>query len=322
MKVGILGAGAYGTALATIAYENGCEVTIWTRDEKEKNDLELTRVNIKLPSITIPGGIAFTDNIYNVINNKDLIIFAVPVGAISSVCKLITNIEKSVICIASKGIEQNSCLFAYDIIAKHFNNDDIAVISGPSFAIDVANREPVGLSLATQSSKAESIIKSVLCNSHFKLRTTPDIIGTEICGAIKNIIAIASGMLDGLGMSESTKATFITESLHDIKQLIKLLGGQGETVLSFAGFGDLLLTATCEKSRNFSFGQLIGSGASEVEVNNYINNNTIEGLYTLKAIYKLLNDNNLNMPIITLIYNIIYKNENCSNLLKFLIEKS
>ena len=180
---------------------------------------------------------------------------------------------------------------------------------------------PIGLTLATTNKEAEKLIKETLQNNHLKLRTTTDIYGTEICGSIKNVIAIASGMLDGLGANESTKAMFITESLHDIKELIKNLGGDGKTILSFAGFGDLLLTCTSTKSRNFSFGKILATGTKD-EVEEYKKTHTIEGLYTLQSIYTLLNNKKVDMPIIDLIYSIIFDDVKTKELLTFLIEKN
>ena len=158
-------------------------------------------------------------------------------------------------------------------------------------------------------------------NYYVKLRPTDDIVGTELCGAIKNVIAIASGMITGMGYPDSTSAMLITESLHDIKNLINALGGNKMTILSFAGFEDLLLTCTSIKSRNYTLGKLIGEGKSAKDIEDYINNNTIEGLYTLKSIRKLLNNKNIEMPIIDLIYDIIINKKEPSNLAKFLIEK-
>ena len=156
-------------------------------------------------------------------------------------------------------------------------------------------------------------------NTNIKLRETRDVIGIEICGSIKNVIAIASGILNGLGYPESTEAMFITESLHDIKNLIKALGGSKKTILSYAGFGDLLLTCTSYKSRNFTFGHIIGKREDKED---YIKNNTIEGLYTLKSIYKLIKNKNVDMPIIDLIYDIVFKDKDPKYLSNFLLEKN
>jgi len=322
MKISVLGSGAYGTALATVLEENNNNVIMWTRFEEEKNKLLETRVCNKLPSITIPKTIKITNDLTEACENCDMILITVPASAVDEVSKNIKElVGTATICIASKGIEQNSCTFMYDVVRRYIDTDDIAIISGPSFAIDVANKVPVGLTLATTNEKAKKIVMDAFSNEHFKLRYTDDIIGTEICGSIKNVIAIASGILNGLNMPESTSALLITESLHDIKELIKEIGGDGNTVLSFAGFGDLLLTATSEKSRNYSFGKLIGAGTSKEEIDKYIKKTTIEGLYTLDSINKLIKEKNINVPIINLVYDILYKNEKPEKLLNFLIQK-
>ncbi len=223
--------------------------------------------------------------------------------------------------LASKGIERESCLFVADIFKRRVKTKKYAVISGPSFAVDIVTNCPIGLSLASEDKDTRNIIKKTLSSDSIKLRETFDIIGVEVCGSIKNVIAIAAGILDGLGYPESTQAMFITESLHDIKELIIKLGGDKKTILSYAGFGDLLLTATSKKSRNFSFGRLLGEQKSNDEIQNYVNNTTIEGLYTIKSIYKLLKNKKVNIPIIDLIHDIIQGKKSVLDLPKFLINK-
>lgn len=323
MKVCILGTGAYGIALGLILNENNHEVKMWTKFEEEANYLNQKRVSPNLKNIVIDKEINITTNLEDCIKDTELIIIAVPAGVVDSVAQELKNYIKpnQHICIASKGIEQNTCLFVSDIVNKYINSDKVGVISGPTFAIDVAHKVPIGLSLASTNNETINIIKQALENDHVKLRETDDILGIEICGSIKNVIAIAAGMLDGMGLSISTQAMLITESLNDIKELIDALGGHKNTILSYAGFGDILLTCTSTKSRNFSFGKLIGAKASQREINNYIETTTIEGLYTLKSIYKLINHKKVEMPIIDLIYDIIYNNTPVDKLLSFLIEK-
>lgn len=324
MKIAMLGCGAYGLALTSILYDNKCDITLWTAFNDEKEMLEKERCNKnRLPDFYIPNNIKITTSLENAIKDKELIIISVPASAIDDVSLKLKDIinKNQHICIASKGIEQDTCLFVCDVVNKYIKTNKISVISGPSFAVDIIKKVPIGLTLATKNSKTEKIVKDALANKYIKLRTTDDIIGTEICGSIKNVIAIASGMIEGLSLPESSKAMFITESLHDIKKLINALGGNKKTILSFSGFGDLLLTCTSEKSRNFTLGYMIGSNKSKEEINNYINNTTIEGLYTLKSIYKLLNNKKVDMPIIDLIYDIIYNDKEPTSLIKFLIEK-
>ena len=323
MKVSILGTGAYGIALSKILNENKHEVRMWTRFKEEADYLNMTHMSDKLKGTYIDDNIKISYNIEETIKDCDLIVIAVPAGAVDDVAQLLKDIvtDKQHFCIASKGIEQDTCLFVNDVFTKYIDTDRVGVISGPTFAVDIAKKVPVGYSLASTNEDTIRIIKEALQNKHVKLRETNDILGVEICGSIKNVMAIASGMIDGMGLPISTQAFLITESLNDIKELIDALGGDKKTILSFAGFGDILLTCTSTKSRNFSFGRLIGSNAPQEEIDNYIKTTTIEGLYTLKSIYKLLNDKKVNMPVIDLINDIIYNNKPVSELLRFLVEK-
>lgn len=321
MKTCVLGTGAYGLALASILIRNKNEVIMWTHSEDEYNDL-LKRRSSKLDGYIIPDGIMFTTNIKDAIIGTDLIVIAVPAFAFEDTVKLMSKyiLKKQFVLIATKGIQQNTCLFLNDVFAKYLANP-LAVISGPTFAVDIIKEVPIGLSLATKSNKVEMVVRKCFENDKTKFRRTKDIIGVEICASIKNVMAIASGMLEGMGASDSTRALFLTESMNDIKELIDALGGKKKTILSFAGFGDILMTCTSKSSRNFSFGYLIGSGASHEEVNKYLENTTVEGMYTLKSIHKLVRKKNVKMPIINLIYDIIEGKKNKEELLKFLIEK-
>lgn len=321
MKVSIIGTGAYGLSLALMFYKNKCDITMWTKFKDEKDLLEKKRCNdLLLPKVKIPKDIKFTNDLSKV-KESNLIVIALPAGYVDDIVFELSKYynNKQHICIATKGIEQDTCLFIDDILRKYIKTKKIAVISGPSFAVDIASNYPIGLSLGTKSKSTEKLLKKYLQNDSLKLRTTDDLIGVEVCGSIKNVIAIAAGMLDGLGSNESTKAMFITESLHDIKGLIKALGGNPKTILSFAGFGDLLLTCTSIKSRNFTYGKLIGEKSKNVK--KYAETHTVEGLYTLKSIHKLINNKKVNMPIIDLIYDIVFNNKEPKDLLKFLIEK-
>ena len=314
MKVTILGAGAYGIALALMFNENKCDITLWEKFEEHAKQLRETRINDRvLPNVLIPKNIKIMSDLEESIKNSELIVIAIPAGFVDEVASELSKYIKKGqhICIATKGIEQDTCLFIDDVVQKYIKTKNIAAISGPSFAVDIANHVPIGLTLATKNKKTAALIHQGLENKTLKLRDTDDLVGTEICGSIKNVIAIAAGMIDGMGLPESTQAMLITESLHDIKELIKALGGDGKTILSFAGFGDLLLTCTSTKSRNFSFGRLIGSGTSKDEIDNYINNTTIEGLYTLKSIHKLIKNKKVDIPIIDLInYIVLYDKYN------------
>ena len=324
MKVTILGSGAYGIALALMFNKNNCDITIWERFEDKAKDIIKHRENKQvLPGVKIPDNIKITSDLEDSIIGSELIVIAIPAGFVDEVTLKIKDIvsKEQHICIASKGIEQDTCLFVDDVVRKYIKSKKIAVISGPSFAVDIAKYVPIGLTIASKCKKTIKVVKKGLENDTLKLRETDDMIGTEICGSIKNVMAIASGMLDGMGLPESTQAMFITESLHDIKELIKALGGDGKTVLSFAGFGDLLLTCTSTKSRNLTFGKILGEKRPKNEIDNYIANTTIEGLYTLKSIHKLIKNKKVDIPIVDLVYDIVFNNEDPEELKKFLIKK-
>lgn len=323
MKIGILGTGAYGLALGNIIIDNSHELVMWTKFKEEKELLDTTRCNERaIKNFKIPEQIIFTNDLKEAVNDKDLIIIAIPAAYI---LELVDNLKPMIkdnnILIATKGIENETGKFINEILEEKLNAKNIAVISGPSFAKDLVERMPAGLSLGSNNEELITIVKKALCNKYIKLRETKDIIGVEACGAIKNVIALAAGMLSGLGANESTKAMLITEAIHDMKEMLKAFDADSKTISSFAGIGDLLLTCNSESSRNFSFGKLIGEQKSEKEIEQYLNTTTVEGMYTLKSIYKLLRNKKINIEVIDLIYNIIVRKEKPESLLTFLVEK-
>ncbi len=322
MKVAILGCGAYGLALASILVKNKVDVYMWSYSEEEKNSLESTRKSDKLKEYKIPEYINFSTDMNEVVKDSDLIVIAVPTFSFeSTVIKLKEFIDKKQsVLIATKGIQQDTCLFLHDVFKKHCKNK-IAVISGPSFAVDIIREAPIGLSLATKHNSVELLVRKCFENELTKFRRTSDIIGVEVCGSIKNVMAIASGMLEGMNATPSTKALFLTESMNDIKELLFALGGKKKTILSFAGFGDILMTSTSSSSRNFSFGCLIGEGKSKPVIDDYLKETTVEGMYTLQSIHKLVKKKSVKMPIINLIYDIINGKKEKEEILKFLINK-
>ena len=231
MKVAILGCGAYGLALASILVKNKVDVSMWSYKEEEKDSLVKSRESDKLKGYKIPKCINFSTDMKDVISDKDLIVIAVPTFSFeSTVIELKKYISKNQpVLIATKGIQQDTCLFLHDVFKKHCKNK-IAVISGPSFAVDIVKEVPIGLSLATKYNSVDIVVRKCFENELTKFRRTNDIIGVEVCGSIKNVMAIASGMLEGMNASPSTKALFLTESMNDIKELLFALGGKKKTI--------------------------------------------------------------------------------------------
>ena len=324
MRIGLFGAGAYGMALSSILAHNRCEVTMWTRFEKEKNQLETTRKNEKyIPGFELDESIKITTSVEECIKDMDLLIIAIPAVGVDDLCQQMKPFVKdNHIIIATKGIEQGTGLFMDEVVHKHLDTNNIAVISGPSFAIDIITKMPVGLSVASRSPETILLAKQALQNNYIKLRESGDITGVEICGSIKNVIALAAGMLDGLKANDSTKAMLLTEAAHDMEEILNAFECNKRTVMSFAGIGDLLLTCTSVKSRNFSFGKLIGEKPERKKIDKYLEETTVEGYYTLESIYQLLKDKDVKIPIIDLIYEIVVRGKDPELLLVFLVFKS
>lgn len=323
-NIAIIGTGAYGLSIALTLLKKNKHIKMWVESEERAEFLNKNRKNAGiLPSIEIPDSIEFSNDYEYVIKDTKIIFIAVAAKFVNPVTKELNkyNLKDKHFCILSKGIEQNTCEFVTEVFKRNIKSKNISVISGPSFAIDLANNQPIGLSIASKNKDSMNLIKKTLENDTLKLRPTNDIIGVELCGSIKNVIAIAAGILEGLGYAESTRSFLITESLHDIKSLIYGLNGNKKTILSFAGVGDLLLTATSTKSRNYSYGLLIGQKKLD-NAEEYLKNTTVEGYYTLKSIYTLVKRKKIDMPIINLIYQIIINKKAPEKLAEFLIKKA
>jgi len=322
MKICILGSGAFGLALASIFNKNNHEVIVWSHSKIDANNLKTTRKSEKLKDYTIPKNIKITSNLGTATKKSILIVIAVPAHALNEVTLRLSKYLNPAthILIATKGIEQDTCDFLTEVVERNINTNKLAVISGPSFAVDIIKEVPIGFSLGVTNVRTKNLIKSLIENDNIKLRVTPDLIGIEICGAIKNVMAIASGILEGMKVTDSTKALFLTEALNDIKELIDALGGNKKTILSFAGFGDILMTCTSPTSRNYTYGKFIGEGKLK-KAQEYAESTTVEGLYTLKSIKELIKKEHIKMEVVNLISDIIMNKKDKEEMLSFLISK-
>ena len=324
MKISLIGTGAYGVAMALMANKNNKDIIMWTENnDKYEEYKKIGYIKGVIPGIDCPSNIKLTTSYEEACKNRDIIFIMSTAHFVGSICDNIKPFltKEQIIVIASKGIENNSCEFLSNIAKEKLKTKKVCIISGGSFAIDMASNNPVALTIASKSRNSRALVKKVLQNDTLKLRESNDVIGVQICGSIKNVIALAAGMLDGMGYPESTQCFLITESIHDIKALIGALGGKPSTILSYAGVGDLLLTCTSIKSRNYSFGKLIGQGISKEEKERHLRENTVEGYYTLKSIYKLVKRKRIKIPIIDLIYNIVINDKSPASLSEFLISK-
>ena len=321
MKITILGSGAYGLALALAFNRNNNDVTVWTKIESEKEEIINTRKYEKvLPNVIIPNNINITTDL-SCVKESDLVVIAIPINFFRTTCiELKEYINDSTkICIATQGIETNTTNLCHAILESIINTTHISILSGPTFAIDLANNSPSGLTLASKNTEDIKVIKNVLQSNTLTIEESNDIIGTEICGSIKNIMAIISGMLDELKQTETTKALFIVKAINEIKNIITSLNGNNNTVYSLSGIGDLILTCSSNKSRNYTLGKLIINSNKET-INEYLNNNTVEGYHTLTSIYQIIKNRNIESPLIELLYQILFQEKNKDELLEILIK--
>lgn len=322
MKVAILGTGAFGMALASIVYDNGCKIKMWSNSEDEVKTLLQKRKSDKV-SYVIPDDIVISTDIGFIIDECDVILIAVPASFIDNVCKLIRSFYKKgqVILIASKGIENDTGRFLNEVVRDNIKNPYIGVISGGTFARDIVLKNPIGLTLATGNKRVCYLSRMILQNDLVLIEVTKDVIGTELCGAIKNVMAIGMGMIHGMGYSDSTKCMFISLFLNDLGLLIHCFGGKEKTLSSFAGIGDFILSCTSEESRNYSLGVMIGSEKEKSMIKDYIDNTTTEGVYTLKSIKHMLDKIRVVIPSIDVIYDIVFNDRDVKDLMLLINKK-
>ncbi len=319
----ILGSGSWGTALAQAFSKNFENVLIWGRDEKTVEDINVRKVNEKyLPEIKLSPNISASTDINTVFSQGDIVIIAVPTQRVREVLEKVSNkkINKPVIS-ASKGIEISTLKLVSQIIEDvlDIEKENIFVLSGPSFAKEVALGLPTAVTLAGEEKFAEKL-QGILNTNTFRLYVSTDINGVQIGGAVKNIIAIATGASDGLGLGNNARASLITRGLYEMTKIAKLFGGKPETLYGLSGLGDLVLTATGDLSRNRTFGYLLGKGLSIEEAFKKVGQ-VVEGAKTVKAIKQLAEKHNIELPISEVVYKVIYENLSPKEAVKILMNR-
>ena len=321
MKIGILGCGAYGLALSNILKKDN-NILMWTKFEEEKENLEKNRSNDKvLPGYKLDKSIKVTTDLEECIKDSNLLIIVIPILFLEdTVISMKPYINNHNILIATKGITSDG-LLAHNVIGNNLNTKNVGVLSGPTFAIDLVSNNIAGFTIASKSKSINDIVDKVFIQDNLKIEYITDLVGTEICGSIKNVLAISAGILYGLKANESGQAMVLTEMINEIKYIIEKLGSDPYTILSLAGIGDILLTCTSSKSRNFTLGKLIGEGKTKEEIDKYLKNTTVEGVYTLKAMKKLLDNNNIKSRDVNVIYEVVFKNRNPRDLLTYYVNK-
>ena len=306
-KICILGSGGWGTAVAVLLSNNGHDVTLWSFSEEECENLKKFRENKPfLPGIILPEGISFTSDISSCMG-KDLVIIATPSHGVRGVAKKMKDYiaEGQIVLNISKGIEEGTYLTMSNILKEELHGAKIAVMSGPSHAEEVSKGIPTTNVVASDDFKVAEYIQEICMSPVFRIYTNDDIIGVELGGSLKNVIALCCGVLDGLGFGDNTKAALMTRGLVEMTRLGVAMGAKPETFSGLSGIGDLIVTCTSMHSRNRRAGILIGQGKSAEDAQNEVNM-TVEGIRTCRAAKELAAKMNVEMPIISEAYDVLF----------------
>jgi len=309
-NIAVLGAGSWGITLANLLFENNNKVILWEFDPEKAKKLKKSRSFVTLKDFKIPKEIKITSSMQEAVCNAEYIVVSVPSAAIKSTARDLSKIKiNSPMTVVStiKGFEQTSLERPSEVVRDYLGtNVHIAVLSGPSHAEEVINKIPTAVVIASTNKKINMDLQELFSNLYFRVYTSFDVKGVELGGALKNIIAIGSGMSSGLGMGDNTKAALITRGNAEITRLGIELGAKRETFNGLSGIGDLIVTCFSEHSRNFRFGRYIGQGHSIDDALKKIET-TVEGMYSAKSCYKLSKRLKVQMPVCSKVYEILYK---------------
>jgi len=319
MKVSILGAGGWGLALGIVLHRNGHSVVFWTPSAQEAELLAKEReYKDKLPEVELPPEFKYLTDMAKATENADMIIFAVPSQFMEGTAKLLgeCNAPKKIPIVvnATKGIDEYSLKTMSEVIlsnVKWFSEEEVATLSGPTHAEEVARGVYSAIVAASKNEVCAKIVQEIFSNKTLRVYTSQDIIGVELCGSVKNVIAIASGIIDGLevGVGDNTKAALITRGQVEICRLGEALGANPRTFAGLAGIGDLIVTCMSHHSRNRFVGEQIGKGKTLDEV--LANMKMVaEGVPTAHSTYELAKKNGVEMPIVNAVYEVLFKQKN------------
>jgi glycerol-3-phosphate dehydrogenase (NAD(P)+) len=306
-NITLLGGGSWGTALSKLLSENGHKVTVWLRDDNQCRELTYTRVNKKyLPKVKIPENILFTSNINEAVKDAEILLLVTPTQMIRGVLKQIKDEykENKIIINASKGIEIGTMNLVSDIVNEETKNSEFAVLSGPSHAEEVGLSMPTAITIACNNKDVAEAIQDIFMSSYFRVYTNEDVIGAELGGALKNIIALGAGISDGVGYGDNAKAALMNRGIVEIARLGIAMGADVHTFYGLSGIGDLIVTCTSKHSRNWNAGYLIGQGLTKDEAIKKIGM-VVEGIPTTYAAYELSKKLKVDMPIVNAMYDVL-----------------
>ncbi len=321
-KIAVLGSGGWGMALAVTFDAKGHEVTIWSKFKSEVDALNQTRSNEKLlKGVILSDSISVTNDISFVADCK-LIVVAVPSFAVRTTVALLKGVisDDTVIVNVSKGFEQDSYKRLSTVIGEELPRNPIVVLSGPSHAEEVAFSVPTSLVAASRNADAAQAVQDELCTPTLRIYSHDDVIGVEVGGALKNVIAVCYGICDGLKLGDNTKAALMTRGLTEIARLAVKMGGKEETLAGLAGIGDLIVTCMSMHSRNHRFGILIGEGMTAENAIDAVGK-TVEGYHCAKIVHKLAKIYGVDMPITEQCYRVLYKGVSVNDAVMALMER-
>ena len=321
-KITFLGGGSFGSALAVLLAEKNNIVNIYDRNESVVNEINIKRTNEKyMNDLRFPDTITAFNNIEEAIDGTDYIVLSVPSHVIRSMCKMLKGkISKDIPIISiAKGIEENSDKRLSSVIEEELDNP-VVILSGPSHAEEVAMKLPTTIVSTSKNMKYATDVQDLFMTSYFRIYTNDDIIGVEIGGAVKNIIALAAGVIDGLGYGDNTKAALLTRGMKEITRVGIALGGKVETFYGLTGMGDLIVTCTSMHSRNRRAGLLIGKGMSVEEALKEVGM-VVEGVKACKAFYELKEKIGISMPITDGLYKGLFEGKNPKSIVDELMNR-
>lgn len=309
-KMTIIGAGGWGTALANVLAKKGFSVTLWARRKETCDNLYKTRENVNyLPGVIIPANVHFTNDFEEAVTDSELVLMATPSMVMRDIIKkikpFITN--NTVVVSASKGFEQSTLLRMSEVIAEELGEEHpIAVLSGPNHAEEVGKDLPTATVVASKKKSTAEFVQDVFMSPKLRVYINPDIIGVEVGGALKNIIALGAGISDGLKFGDNTKSALLTRGLTEIARLGVAMGADTHTFAGLAGLGDLIATCTSQHSRNWRCGNQIGQGKKLKEILEG-SNMVVEGVRTTEAVQELSKKYNIQMPISEELYKVLFE---------------
>jgi len=309
-QIAVLGGGSWGTALSKLLSENNNKVTVWIRDEVQCKELNENRKNVKyLPNVKIPKDIIYTSDINEAVKSAKVILIVTPTQVVRNTLKQIKDEYKTdkIVINASKGIEIGTLNRVSEIVSQETKNCKFAVLTGPSHAEEVGLSMPTAITVACEDKNIAEFIQDLFMSSYFRVYTNDDVIGAELGGALKNIIALGAGISDGVGYGDNAKAALMNRGIVEIARLGVALGADIHTFSGLSGIGDLIVTCTSLHSRNRSAGYLLGQGYTKNDAIKKVGM-VVEGISTTYAAYDLSKKMKIDMPIVDAMYDILENN--------------